>query len=54
MAFGQFSRDKGDHCDVWMIKITIKTSKIDMDACLFQKNITYKTMFVPIVWLFSY
>ena len=38
---------------VWMIKITIKPNEIDMSICFFQNNITYKTMFVPIVWFFS-
>ena len=33
--FGLFSGDKGDYIDVWMIKITIKTDQIGMDACLF-------------------
>ena len=39
--FGLFSenkaRDKEDYIDLWMIKIIIKTSKIDMDFCFFQK-----------------
>ena len=32
---GVFSGDKGDYIDVWMIKITIETIK--MDVCFFQK-----------------
>ena len=52
MLFGLFSRDKRDHNDVWMIKITIKTKEIDLDACLFEKNVAYETMFVPKIWLF--
>ena len=47
MAFGLFSGDKGDHSDVWMIKITIKTNEIDMDVCFFQKNMTYKNHVCP-------
>ena len=38
-----------------IIKITIKANQIDMDVFLISKldNIHTKTMFVPIVWLFS-
>ena len=50
--FGLFSGDKGDCIDVWMIKTTIETNQIDMDACFFQKQITYKDMFVLKVRLF--
>ena len=37
LAFLPVFLDKGDCSDVWMIKITIKTSQIDMDVCFFQK-----------------
>ena len=30
--FGLFSGDKGDNIDMWMIKITIKASQIDMNV----------------------
>ena len=32
LLFGLFSGDKGDSIDIWMIKITIKASKIDLDV----------------------
>ena len=32
-----FSGDKRDYIDVWMKKITIKKSQIDMNVYLFQK-----------------
>ena len=35
--FGQFSGDKGDYTDVWMIKVMIKANQIDKDFRLFQK-----------------
>ena len=35
--FGLFSGDKGDNIDMWMIKITIKTSQIDMNVLLISK-----------------
>ena len=31
--FRLFPGDKGDHSDVWMVKITIKTNETDMDCC---------------------
>ena len=34
MAFGLFSRDKGDYIDVWMIKITSKQIKSKTYVCL--------------------
>ena len=38
MAFGLFSGDKGDVLHyVRMIKITIKTNRVDIDVCFFQK-----------------
>ena len=52
--FGLFSGDKGDYSDVWMIKITVKTNKIDMDVCFFQKNITYKNHVCPYNVAFVY
>ena len=33
--FGLFSGDKGDNIDMWMIKITIKANKIDMNVLIF-------------------
>ena len=38
MAFGLFSGDKGDYNDAWMIKMTIKTNEIDMDALLLSEQ----------------
>ena len=35
--FGLFSGDKGDNIDMWMIKITIKASQIDMNVLLISK-----------------
>ena len=32
-----FLGHKGDHIDVWMVKIMMKTNHIDMDVYLFQK-----------------
>ena len=32
--FGLFSGDKGDNIDMWMIKITIKANKIDMNVLI--------------------
>ena len=32
--FGLFSGDKGDNTDMWMIKITIKANKIDMNVLI--------------------
>ena len=46
-AFGLFSGDNGDYSDAWMIKITIKANKIDMDVFFFQNNITYKSHVCP-------
>ena len=34
MAFWTVSGDKGDNTDMWMIKITIKANRIDMDILL--------------------
>ena len=48
--FGLFPGDKGDYTDVWMIKTAIKTN-LYMNVCFFQRNITYKTIFVLIVCL---
>ena len=37
--FGLFSGDRGDYIDVWMIKFTIQTNKINMDVCFFKRQI---------------
>ena len=37
VVFGLFSVDKRYYIDMSMIKITIKSSQIDMDVCFFQK-----------------
>ena len=42
-----FSGDKGDHIDVWMIKITLKSDQIDTDVCFFQTWMTYKNYVCP-------
>ena len=31
-----FFGDNGNYIDVWIIKITIKKNRIDMDVCFFQ------------------
>ena len=32
--FGLFSGDKGDNIDMWVIRITIKANKIDMNVLI--------------------
>ena len=37
-SFFVISGDKGDHIDVWMMKITTKTSQIDMDVAFLKSR----------------